>query len=259
MTFEKGTLTEIFRRRRRGLVPEDQASLPFRHIHPPSGAKLFFAKLKKPPRNQGPYVVGWLPQGEAVTSYYKNFSEHSEALAFFYQARDGTPPVINDFQRDPQMNNVYGWESDFRLKSRPLTKRSMERISARLADIFNMEAPGIEYRPNKKKRTYAEADLKRNVIQMYRPNLAILLHEFAHLVNDQVNKDNWAWHGPGFMRTYLAILSLFPKVGQHRNLEETAQAQGLSIADENDIPAIRCLKKWRSRQADEPSTIPGPT
>ncbi len=258
MAFEKGTLTETFRRRRRGFLPENEASFPFQHVHPASGAKLFFAKLKKPPRGQGPYVVGWLPQSDAVTSFYKNFDEHAEALSFFHQARNGAPPVVNDFQYDPQMNDVYGWESAFRLKSRVLTQQSMERISARLADIFNMEAPGIEYRPNKKKRTYAEADLKRNVIQMYRPNLALLLHEFAHLVNDQVNKDNWAWHGPGFMRTYLAILSLFPKVGQHRNLEQTAREQGISIADEEDIPAIQCLKKWRSRQDSAPSTMPGP-
>ncbi len=245
MAFKKGDLAEIFRKRRRGLTLGETLPLTLVHKHPYSGAQLIFAKSEIRPRPvEGPYVVGWLPSGDQTMWFYRRFETQQESLAFFRVQKRKGPPDHDEFKYDDQMNDVYGWEGGFRLKTQELTLSEMKKVVASLSDIFNIEAPDVSYKPGKKKKTYAEASLQDNEIIMYRPNLALLLHEFAHLINDQVNQDKWAWHGPGFVRTYLSVLSLFPDMLKERNFEKEAITAHIKIAREEDIPASRHVRDW---------------
>lgn len=262
MAFKKGDLAEAFRKRRRGLALGESLALQLEHQHPASGARLIFAKTEKKPRPvEGPYIVGWVAPDEQTVWFYRNFETQQQSLSFFRAHKKSGPPDHDDFKYDGQVNDVYGWEDSFRLRTKALDISGMEKIVVTLSDIFNIQAPGVSYKPGKKKKTYAEASLQDNEITMYRPNLALLLHEFAHLVNDQVNKDKWAWHGPGFVRTYLSILSLFPKVAGNKDLEALAVKKGISIAQENDIPASRQLRNWVQNNYPEgvPSIMPSTT
>lgn len=256
---EKGkTLSEVFRRRRSLVKIKDDTPIYDRHLHPLSGALLVMARTETKPRPvQGRYIVGWLGEGLDTLWHYKNFQTETEARQFFENHKRSGPPQTRHFKNDRQVGEVYDWEHHFRLKTMALNLSQMESVVGKLSQIFNMEAPTVVFRP-KKRKVYAEADLEKNKIIMYRPNLALLLHEMAHLVNDQINKDKWAWHGPGFLRTYLGILSLFPVIATDRKLEELAQEHGLNIAKENSIPASRILRKWRNQCGSTPHCDPTP-
>ena len=260
MAFTKGALTEEFRKRRRGLSPGGHFSLLQEHMHPLSGARLIIAKIeRKPFPVQGRYVVGWIAPDERVMWFYRNVETERQARTLFRSCRDAGPPNRNHFHYDPQMNPVYGWQDHFQFHSRQLSLEEMKSITGKLADIFNMEAPHVIYNPKTGRKCEAEAVLDKNEIRMYRPYLSILLHEFTHLLNDQVNRDKWAWHGPGFMRTFLSVLSLFPEVAGKLDLEKLARdTNEIKIADERDVPSCRILKDWlrRTHQTDDPRTIP---
>ncbi|MCM2344768.1 MAG: hypothetical protein NDJ24_09430 [Alphaproteobacteria bacterium] len=260
MGFKKGALSDIFRRRRSLIKINDDTPISEQHLHPLSGAVLVLTKIDSKPRPvQGRYAVGWLGEGRQHLWYYKNFQTEADARQFFERHKKDGPPQNNYFKQDQQVNEVYGWEHHFRLKTMALTIPQMEFVTGKLAQIFNMEAPVVTFKPGKKKKTYAEADLQNNKIIMYRPQLALLLHEMAHLVNDQVNQDKWAWHGPGFVRTYLSILSLFPIIAPAEKLEALARESGLSIAKENNVRASRLLRKWRDHCNGDPHCDPTPT
>lgn len=260
MGLAKGTLSEIFRRRRTYVTINADTPVSEQHLHPLSGALLILTKIdKKPFPVQGRYAVGWLGEQQKKLWHYKNFQTEADARQFFEHHKKSGPPQNNYFKQDHQVNDVYGWEARFRLKTMALSVPQMEFITGKLSQIFNMEAPTIAFKPGKKKKVYAEANLQANKIIMYRPQLALLLHEMAHLVNDQVNKDKWAWHGPGFVRTYLSILSLFPIIADADKLEEQAREDGLSIARESSVPASRKLKKWRDQCGGKPHCDPMPT
>lgn len=262
MAFQKGDLTTLFLRRRRRMIPEQSVSVESKYTHPATGARLIFAKIeKKPGPANGPYIVGWLATDEDNTWFYRNFQTQQESLSFFIKQKSFGPPDHDHFKYDPQMNDVYKWEGRFRMKSPALSLPEMNHVAGKLSEIFNMEAPKVSYNPMKKKKTYAEAALADNHIIMYRPNLALLLHEFAHLVNDQINRDKWAWHGPGFVRTYLSILSLFPKIAKDLDLETLAKEHGIKVARTTDIRASRHLQAWiRKNYGEEtPSLIPSLT
>ncbi len=262
MAFQKGDLTMLFLRRRRRMILEQSVPVESKYTHPATGARLIFAKINEKPRPaSGPYVVGWLGADENKTWFYRNFQTRQESISFFIKQKNFGPPGHNHFRHDPQMNDVYRWEDHFRLQSRELSLPEMKRVVGKLSEIFNMEAPGVSYIPKQKSRTYAEAVLDDNHIIMYRPHLALLLHEFAHLVNDQVNRDKWAWHGPGFVRTYLSILSLFPEIAKDQDLEALAKQDGIKIARTNDIRASRHLQAWiRENYGDKtPNLIPSLT
>ena len=256
MAFKKGDLADIFRKRRRGLIPGESFPVELEHQHPFSGARLVYAKTGQKPRPvAGPYIVGWVPPGEQMMWFYRNFQTQQESIMFFMNQKVSGPPDHDDFKHDDQVNDVYGWEDAFRLKTKELALPQMNNVIRKLSDIFNIEAPGVTYKPGKKKKTYAEASLQHNEIIMYRPHLALLLHEFAHLVNDQVNQDKWAWHGPGFVRTYLSILALFPAIG---NFEGAAIKAGLKIANGTDVPASEHLQAWidRDHAGKTPNLMP---
>jgi len=245
MAYKKGDLADIFRKRRRGLTLGESLPLTLVHKHPFSGAQLIFSRSDLRPRPvEGPYVVGWLPPGDQTMWFYRRFETQQESLAFFRMQQVKGPPDHEEFKYDDQMNDVYRWEDAFRLKTQELAPAAMKKVILNLSDIFNIEAPKVSYKPGKKKKTYAEACLQNNEIIMYRPNLALLLHEFSHLINDQVNHDKWTWHGPGFVRTYLSILSLFPDMVKDRDFEKEALAARISIAREEDIPASRHVRDW---------------
>lgn len=262
MAFSKGALTDEFRKRRRGLILGGSFPIQQEYKHPLSGARLIIAKIDKKPRPvEGPYIVGWAADDSEALWHYQNFETQQKAMAAFTKAQAKGPPTHGCFQDDPQYNDVMGWEAEFRDQTPELTIDQMSDVVTRLADIFNMAAPYIIYTPNPKNKVYGEAVLEDNVILMRRAHLAILLHEFAHLVNHQVNKDDWAWHGPGFMRTYLSVLSLFPKLAGDIEPHETAFQKKLSIANENDVPASHQLKNWvASHHAGKaPSFMPSST
>lgn len=260
MALTKGVLTEEFRKRRRGLRLGEQLPLLLEHTHPLSGARLVVARIeRKPWPVQGRYVAGWVAPDENVLWFYRNVETERQARLIFKDRREAGPPDRPHFHDDPQISAVYGWQDHFQFHSRPLALAEMESVTGKLAAIFNMKAPGVTYKPNSKRRCDAEAILDKNEIRMYRPYLSMLLHEFAHLLNDQVNCDKWAWHGPGFMRTFLSVLSLFPEVAGERDLEKLARESGqIKIADADDVPSCGVLKDWlrRTHQTDDPSTIP---
>ncbi len=260
MAFTKGALTEEFRKRRRGLSLGERLSLLYEHVHPLSGARLVVAKIeRKPYPVQGRYVVGWLAPDEGTLWFYRNVETERQARTLLRNCRDAGPPNRDHFHYDPQVNPVYSWQDHFQFHSRQLALDEMKSITGKLATIFNMEAPNVIYEPRSGRRCEAEAILDKNEIRMYRPYLSILLHEFAHLLNDQVNRDKWAWHGPGFMRTFLSVLSLFPEVAGRLDLEKLARdTNGIKIADERDVPSSQILKDWlrRTHQTDDPKTIP---
>ena len=262
MALHKGALSAEFGRRRRGLTLGEALPVLADYEHPLSGARLILAKIeRKPHPPNGVYIVGWLPPDETIMWFFKNFETQAQARAAFQAQKRIGPPVKNDFQYDPQMNDVYDWEDQFRLKTRELSLGEMRTLTSNLSEIFNVAAPDVVYKPGKKKKTYAEASLQDSVITMYRPNIALLLHEFAHLINDQINKDKWAWHGAGFMRTYLSILSLFPSIKEEEQLLSSALERKLRIANTEDVPACRLLQRWlkHHQTVGEPSTKPSPT
>jgi|GEM_PF-3515116 len=255
MAFSKGVLTEEFRKRRRGLTLGASAPVEMQWTHPLSGARLILTKTdQKPKPVNGSYVVGWhAADDEKTLWYYKNFETREKAVAFFRAHEKTDPPTYNHFKSDPQVNDVYRWEALFREDSPTLKLKQMEDITTRLADIFNMEAPKIIYKPDRRNKVYAEAGLADNTITMRRANLAILIHEFAHLANDQFNKDVWVWHGRGFMRTYLSLMSLFPKLAGDKDPAALAKERKLDIAAERDVPVSRHLKAWlKQHHADAP-------
>lgn len=255
---EKGALTSAFRRARDILKPG--VTLPVLHekTHGQTGARLVLGKIdRKPKPASGSYVVGWQAALDDSMWYYKNFYTQREALAFFNKQFPLGPPINAVFKEDSQVQKEYGWESRFRLTTKKLNLQQMREVTTSLSEIFNMAAPVVELK-EKKKKIYAEAVLSENRINMYRKNLAILLHEFAHLVNDQINQDKWAWHGPGFVRTYLSILSLFPEVGDVNYFEELARDQGLLIANDNDVPSCAIIKAWQYQAGGPPRTMESP-
>ncbi|QQG36473.1 MAG: hypothetical protein HYS17_01380 [Micavibrio aeruginosavorus] len=259
MTRKSGTLSEIFRRRRSLVKIHDGTPVYQQHLHPLSGASLILARTDARPRPvQGRYIVGWLVAESDRLWHYRNFQTETEARQFFENHKKSGPPQNQHFKNDRQVAEVYSWEHSFRLSTMALSVPQMESVVRKLSQIFNMEAPEVVFKP-KKRKVYAEADLENNKIIMYRPHLALLLHEMAHLVNDQVNKDKWAWHGPGFMRTYLGILSLFPILAKEGKLEELAREHGLSIAREQGVPASRLLRKWHNQCSNTPHCDPTPT
>lgn len=248
MAYKKGALTDEFRKRRRGLILGEALPLHLEYIHPYSGARLVFAKIDSKPRPiQGPYIVGWVAPGEEAVWFYRNFETQQASRAFFRQQKDMGPPDHNDFKNDGQVNNVYTFEKNIHQSSKKLTVPQMKKIVSDLSVIFNMTAPDVIYRPKPKSKTYAEADFEKNEIKMHRSNLTILLHEFSHLANNQINKDKWIWHGPAFVRTYLSILSLFPEIAANQDLEARAM-KTLKIANQSDVPACRVLQEWKTRQ-----------
>lgn len=253
---EKGALSRAFRRARDILRPGITLPVLLQKTHPLSGAHLILGKSPRK-RASGSFIVGWQGALDNSMWYYKNFYTQREALCFFNKQFPLGPPVNAVFKDDSQVNKEYGWEAGFRLTTKKLTLPQMQEVTSSLSEIFNMAAPEIALKERKKK-TYAEALLTENKINMYRENLAILLHEFSHLVNDQINKDQWAWHGPGFVRTYLAILSLFPEVGDVAYYEEQARNQGLLIADEDDVPACQMIKIWQNQPGGPPKTMESP-
>ncbi len=259
MSFSQGMLTEEFRKRRRGLLCERGLSLLQESTHPLSGARLVMARLdKKPYPEQGRYVTGWFLPGAQVLWFYRNFETAAHASRCFQQCQKDGPPLHQDFLYDEQVNAVYGWQDLFQFDSKKLTQPEMETVTQKLAAIFNISAPLVIYQPDKKKTTYAEALLAESKIKMYRPYLSMLLHEFAHLVNDQVNQDKWAWHGPGFMRSFLSILSLFPDLAGGKDIEQHARQAAIEIAEAQDVRSCAVLQDWlrRTHQTDDLKTIP---
>lgn len=264
MAFTQGTLTEEFRKRRRALLPD--ALLPggtqpvlATHTHPLSGAQLMLARLdKKPYPVQGRYVTGWALPGEEILWYYRNFQTEQQARGFFKECRKSGPPARGDFLYDGQVNQIYEWQRHFQYGSQALSLTQMQTLTHKLSDIFNMNAPTVLYKPQAKKTIHAEAVLAENTIKMYRPHLSMLLHEMAHLVNDQINQDRWAWHGPGFMRTYLSLLSLFPQIAGPKNIEMLATDAGIAIAPAEVVKSCALLKDWlkQQHQTDDPKRIP---
>lgn len=262
MALSKGALTEEFRKRRRGLAPGGHVPLLQDYIHPLSHARLVMARIdRKPYPVQGRYIVGWLAPDEEILWFYRNIETERQARAVFKKCRDIGPPDQDHFHADPQVNAVYSWQDGFQFHSRQLYLDEMKDITGKLADIFNMEAPKVVYDPRSKRKCDAEALLDKNEIRMYRPYLSMLLHEFAHLLNDQINRDKWAWHGPGFMRTFLSVLTLYPEVAGKRDLEKLARdTKNIQIADENDVISCGVLKNWLqlNAQTDGPKIIPSP-
>lgn len=259
MAFSKGGLTETFRQRRRSLYPGVHLPLFQEHTHPLSGARLVTGKIgKKPYPVQGRYAVGWIAPDESILCFYRNVETERKARNVFARCREEGPPVHSRFFCDSQANDVYRWQDDFQFLSRPLDLDEMKKVTGALAAIFNMKAPEVSYRPDARKQYKAEAILDKSEIRMYHPHLSTLIHEFAHLLNDQVNGDKWVWHGPGFMRTFLSVLSLFPDIAGGQDIERLARNKNIRIADAADVPSCRHLENWlrRTHQTDDPRTIP---
>lgn len=259
MDMPKGALTEEFRKRRGGLLPGTACTTLAQDTHPLSGARLVVARIeRKPYPVQGRFVTGWIPADSETIWFYKNFETENKARKAFKDAQQDGPPLHRDFRQDPQVNDVYAWQDHFQYYSPQLTQPEMEKVCGKLAAIFNMEAPRVIYKPQPKKTVHAEAILDRNEIRMYRPYLSMLVHEMAHLINDQVNRDKWSWHGPGFMRTYLSVLSLFAQISGKMDIEARARAQAIEIADSKEVSSCAVLAHWlrRTHHTDDPRTIP---
>lgn len=257
MGLSSATLRAAFRKRRRAIVCGAEAQPLQSYIHPLSGAQLVMGRLdRKPYPVQGRYIAGWAATPDQALWFYRNFETERAARDFFNLCRASGPPLHPEFQDDAQVQEVYGWQNHFQFQSRALSIPEMEKVTQNIAGIFNINAPKIVCKLYAKKRTHAEALLAENVIKMYRPHLSMLLHEAAHLINDQVNQDKWVWHGPGFMRTYLSLLALFPQVAGDQDIEAQARAEHIAIADAKDVPSCALLQNWLQRQAADPKTMP---
>ena len=138
MAFQKGDLTDIFRRRRRGLTLGENVPVILNHQHPLSGARLVYTKIEDGPRPvAGPYVVGWLAPGEETLWFYRNFQTQQESIKFFTDQTVTGPPDHDDFKHDNQVNDVYRWENSFRMKTQVLTLPEMKQVVTKLSNIFN--------------------------------------------------------------------------------------------------------------------------
>jgi hypothetical protein len=135
--------------------------------------------------------------------------------------------------RDWQREKVYAWERDAIDKSSPrLPPAQMENVIRRISRDFNLAAaPTMDYAaPDEEKGAYSFYLPSHDHIHMGHDELSAVIHEMAHAIDEKINGNSWAGHGPSYVRTLLMLAARYQYWLDPEALERSAKAAGLAIA-----------------------------
>ncbi|WP_435640629.1 hypothetical protein [Micavibrio aeruginosavorus] len=244
-TPEKGELKKRFNKPRL-YVPYIQEITGY--DHPQSGARLVLGRIDgigvcdDKHTLDDPYVVVWIaPERTYVSNHMLFVSRDTAEFAYkiLRKSKNG-PGMDKAFTKDWQKNRLYQWEyGNIDGHSQRLSDTQMRRVIERVSNDFNLAAPALEVdiakKPSEAVSYYYFQDHK---IKMATRRLSDLLHELAHMVDDQVNHNVWSDHGPSFARTLIYIAEKYQWFNPDE-LIESAEQYGLKIANMNDLPELK--------------------
>ncbi|HEY8192219.1 MAG TPA: hypothetical protein VIG74_07325 [Alphaproteobacteria bacterium] len=110
-------------------------------------------------------------------------------------------------------------------------------------DFHLASVPTLDPR-NRLKSTYADYHGEKHRIRVREKywRLNFVLHELAHAIDEKINGNCWAAHGPSFMRTLLAIVEDNKRWFDTKELEASAAADGIAIAPAVALPLFQSPK-----------------
>jgi len=215
--------------------------------HELSGARLVFAETKKPHRDKSGteyspcYVLAWIAPWQKTLHSYTLFHSKRAAAKAFRKSRKKAPPETPQLRRDWQVSKVYRWEEDFIDKGSPqLTPKQMERVVRRISDDFNMVAPKIKYKapgPKAEDQVSLYYDHLHSILMRHN-KLSVVIHEVAHAIDMKLNGNNWAHHGPSFVRTLIYLAARYQYWHSPRKLEREAEKAGIMITPHRALPNL---------------------
>lgn len=215
------------------------------HRHEISGAQFILARLKK--SSPESFIIAWVAPWQKTIGDYTMHDKESSAGALFEIDRHITPPETPALTRDWQVTKVYDWENKTVCRADALlTKEAMEKAVRDISATFNLAAiPALDLRRHRLTKTCGDWDGEGNRIRIRektrekRWRLSHLLHEMAHAIDEKVNGNRWAAHGPSFVRTFLATVETYNKWHDIAELEQAAAAQRVMITPASALPHLQ--------------------
>lgn len=182
-------------------------------------------------------MTAWVAPWQRTISNYTLHKTQENATAWFEMEKDEDPPLTPAMKRDWQRSLVYGWEDKtIRHHDSTLSRDHMNKIAERVSADFNLASvPTISAR-KERHRFLADYDGEKNHIRVHGQwRLSYILHELAHAIDEKINGNHWADHGPSFMRTLLIVVEKYKYWHDAQNLEGLAVKDGILIALGSDL------------------------
>lgn len=210
----------------------DSLTIFARTTHAVSGARLYLARDK----GDGAYIVAWAaPWQRSITDYHK-VEKLAAARALYDVMVKEDPPTTPALCRDWQRNRLYAWEEDAIDAASPdIHPALMQNIADRIARDFNLAAaPTVTYRaPRKGDKPISYFFPGDNSIRMTHKQISAVIHEMAHAVDEKLYGNQWAAHGPSFVRTLIMLAEKYQFWLDPEKLEQSAKDAGLAVAPRN--------------------------
>ena len=245
MNAKKGQLKKVFNAPR---LHGPSVEEIFSYTHPISGAKLIMGHIQKPATAPNgtvydePFVVAWVPPGRVNITQFSLYKHASVALKGYTRLRASAqgPGTHSAFTRDFQCAAVYAWETRILDRGSPqLDDEAIENMIWRVADDFNMAAPGVKVDINNKLKHPSSFYVPgKHRIRMRDRSLSHVLHEVAHAIDMTVNDNEWGAHGPSFVRTLFVLAEKYQGFDAIA-LEKSARKAGLLVADLDDLKKLK--------------------
>lgn len=189
-------------------------------------------------------IVGWIAPWQRSIRDYHTPASFAEAHAIYKAMKKWGPPTTPALCRDWQRERLYAWErTAIDAASPKIGPDQMENITRRVSRDFNLAAaPSLAYtKPPKNEGPVSSYYPGRHHIHMGHSELSAVLHELAHTVDDKINGNQWAGHGPSYVRTLLMLAERYQYWLDPVDLERSALAAGLMIAPDT----LPCSAKKR--------------
>lgn len=208
------------------------------HRHEISGANFICARVKKTGAES--FITAWVAPWQKTISDYKLHPDYPHASTVFDAGRHESPPETSALTRDWQCTKVYGWEDKTtrRYDTKPIQQKHMDKTIRDICADFNLEAlPKI--RRHHMARAYADYNGEENLIRIETQRLNFVLHELAHAIDEKINGNKWAAHGPSFVRTLLAVVDRYMRWHDVEELEQVAVADKIAITPAAALPHLK--------------------
>ena len=209
--------------------PLDRMMIEAQATHDISGASLYILRNE----TDNGLLVCWTAPWQRSIREYHSPATMREARAMFKAMTEWGPPQTPSLCRDWQRDRLYAWESEAIDKASPrLPPAQMENVIRRISRDFNLAAaPTMDYAPpDADKGAYSFYLPSQEHIHMGHDELSAVIHEMAHAIDEKINGNNWAAHGPSYVRTLLMLAARYQYWLEPEALERSAKAAGLAIA-----------------------------
>jgi hypothetical protein len=227
----------------------DRAHVIREHMHALSGARLRVSVIPRDFKNEvgqvliEPLLVSWSSARQKTISRY--FITEDKGLAFEVfddQKSRNTPPNRPYFKRDYQEEEVVSFSAKLAKNAGRYSVSQMQNLTKKIAQEFNMIAPLVEHRrpEAEEENYYGFAISELNKILMHTPNMAYVLHEHGHIIDDKIAGNTWVDHGPSFVRIFMFLAQRYMHFSPLQ-MEFMARECHLDVADLNAIPNAELL------------------